>query len=390
MLNFSDEQQVWYNRMMALGGDLGGDVVADDLASRFPEEKWARVAATGLFGMPFSPDRRQADAVLPLLVAGMEGLGRSGADAGLNFSVATQLASTAVALGRFGSPELRGRYESAISDGSMVGAHAITEPDAGSDAFAMNTVAIADGEDYILNGTKAFISNGPIAGLVVVYALTGTPGTITGLTAFAVERGTPGFTLGDSLAKMGLRTSPLGTAELINVRVPGSRVVGQVGGGSWLLNHVMAREILLIAACQVGEMRRRLDLCVNRARQRAQFGHPIGTFQAISHPIVEMRVGMETARHWVYGVTARMVAGEEVSAEVAMTKLVVSEANVASARAAVQLFGGQGYLTGTGIERGLRDAIAGTIYSGTSEIQRNKVAGLMGLAATGRDDGLAW
>nr|WP_042188721.1 acyl-CoA dehydrogenase family protein [Kibdelosporangium sp. MJ126-NF4]CEL18414.1 Butyryl-CoA dehydrogenase [Kibdelosporangium sp. MJ126-NF4] len=377
----------WYERMAELGEKLASSVTADDQSAEFSHEKWNLVAATGLFGLPFTRDRRRSDDTLPQITAALEGLGHGSDDASLGFSVATQLASCAVPLARFGSAELRERYEHPVTTGEIIGAHAITEPDAGSDALAMRTAAVADDHGYVINGRKAFISNGPIADLVVVYTVTGQPGTFTGLTAFAVPRDTAGFTLSGPLGKMGLRCSPLGTAELTDARVPADHVVGQVGGGSWLLSHVMAREILFIAAGQVGQMRRRLDTCAGRARSRVQFGQPIGAFQAVSHAIVDMRISVETARRWLHDTVARLVAGEDVTARVAMTKIVVSEANVATARTAVQVFGGAGYLSATGIERGLRDAIAGTIYSGTSEIQRNKVAAVMGL---GENGGSSW
>lgn len=379
MYHLDDRQRSWYEQMITRGEQLSRDVTADDNAGRFPRKKWETVAASGLFALPFTPDRRKSDQAIPLVVAAMEGLGYASDDSGLCFSAATQLASSAVALARFGSPELRQRYETAIGTGAMIGAHAITEPGAGSDVGAMSTVAVQDGAHFLLTGRKAFISNGPIANLVIVYAKTDVDGGSPGLSAFVVERDTPGVMPGPALDTMGLRTSPLGTLELADARVSEDRVVGQLGAGAWLLSHVMTREILFINAFQVGLMQWRLERCVEQARQRQQFGAPIGAFQAVAHTLVDMRIAVETARRWVYDTTARLVAGEDVTAETAMTKVVVSEANVATARSAIQVFGGQGFLTETGIERGLRDAIAGTIYSGTSEIQRNKIAAEMRL-----------
>lgn len=377
MFHLDDRQRARYEQMTGLSEQLSADVIPDDRTSRFPREKWEAVAATGLFSLPFTPDRRKSDQTVPLVVAALEGLGHASDDAGLCFSAATQLASSAVALARFGSPQLRQRYEPAIASGELIGAHAISEPEAGSDVGAMSTVAVRDDAEFVLTGRKAFVSNGPVAGLVIVYAKAEVSGESLGMSAFAVERDTPGVLAGEPLDTMGLRTAPLGTLDLVDVRVPEDRLVGQLGGGGWLLSHVMAREILFINASQVGLMQRRLERCVDWARRRHQFGTPIGAFQAVAHAIVDMRIAVETARRWVYDTTARLVAGEDVTAEIAMTKVVVSEADVAGARCAVQVFGGQGYLTATGIERGLRDAIAGTIYSGTSEIQRNKIAAEM-------------
>lgn len=388
MLTAANEQGAWYEKMLAVCETLDNDTVtADDTASVFPTEKWTIIANSGIFALPFTVDRREVDGTLPALIGAMEAVGHANADAGLTFSVATQIASSVIPLARFGSADLRSRYASSLGDGTSIGAHAITEVDAGSDALSMATSAERLEDEWLLNGRKSFVSNGPIADLICVYARTGRPGTIAALTAFAVERGTPGLIVGEAADKMGLRTSPLGTLTLQNLRVPADRVVGQPGGGVLLLNHVMAREILLIAAGQIGQMRRLLDALVRRANERVQFGQPIGSYQAVSHAIADVAVGVETSRHWVYQTTTRMAAGEDVTADVAMTKVVVSEAHVAAARTAVQVFGGAGYLTSTGIERSLRDAMAGTIYSGTSEIQRNKIAALLGVGA---DRKVAW
>ena len=388
MLEATNEQRAWYEKMLAVCETLDNDTVVTDDASRiFPAEKWKTIADSGVFALPFTVERRLVDETLPAMIGAMEAVGYANADGGLAFSVATQLASSIIPLARFGSAELRTRYASELGNGTLIGAHAITESDAGSDALSMATTAVPTDDEWVLNGRKSFVSNGPIADLICVYARTGPPGTISALTAFAVERGTPGLIVGKALDKMGLHTSPLGTLALQNLRIPADRVVGQPGGGVLLLNYVMAREILLIAAGQIGQMQRLLEACVRRANERVQFGKSIGSFQAVSHAIADVAIGVKTSRHWVYQTTSRMAAGDDVTGEIAMTKVVVSEANIAAARTALQVFGGAGYLTSTGIERSLRDAMAGTIYSGTSEIQRNKIAALLGIGA---DRKVAW
>jgi alkylation response protein AidB-like acyl-CoA dehydrogenase len=194
-----------------------------------------------------------------------------------------------------------------------------------------------------------------------------------------VERDTPGLRVGAPVAKLGLRTSPLGELSFEDCRVPASRVLGRPGGGFLVLDHVMRREILCSFVVNAGEMRHRVARCVEYARTRTQFGRPIGSYQAVAHKIVDMEIGVETARHWLYGTARRMAAGENVTRDIAMAKLVTSEANVASALAAVQVFGGNGYMAEFGIEAELRNSVGSTIYSGTSEIQRNRLASLLGL-----------
>ncbi len=379
------ELAAWAQRLGEVGERRRPHVGADDAAGRFPAQAFAEVAATGLFALPFTDDRRRSDTSIPALLAAIEELAYTSDDAGLAFAVATQLASAIIPLARFGAPALREELAGALADGTLVGAHAITEPGAGSDTSAITTVARPDGDGHLLvSGEKAFVSNGPVADLIVVYAQVGEPGASGGLTALAVDADAPGVKPGAALSTLGLRTSPLGTLSLDGVRVPRGRVVGQVGAGPWLLSHVMAREILFIAAGHVGLLRRRYERLVDRARTRHQGGVPIGSHQAVAHAVADVKLSLDTVRLWLDHAATVLVSGADASAEIASLKIVASEAAVSSARTAVQVFGGDGFLTGTEIERGLRDAAASTIYSGTNEIQRNKIAALAGITTPAR------
>jgi alkylation response protein AidB-like acyl-CoA dehydrogenase len=244
----------------------------------------------------------------------------------------------------------------------------------------MRTTAVRDGDHYVINGRKTFISNGPIGDLFVVYVMTDkSQGALGGSTALLVSKDTPGFTRGTPIAKMGLRSAPLGDLVFENCRVPAHRVLGTEGLGFSILDFVMKWEILCSFIVSVGEMQRRLEKCVEYARTRKQFGHALGSFQAISHKLVDMRVGVELARAWLYRTAERVQRNESASVDVAIAKLIASEQNVSSALNAVQIFGGYGYMRESGIEKDVRNALAGTIYSGTSEIQRNRIARIMGL-----------
>jgi alkylation response protein AidB-like acyl-CoA dehydrogenase len=247
----------------------------------------------------------------------------------------------------------------------------------------MRTVARRVGDEYVLTGSKMFVSNGPVADLFVVYARTNEQGGPLGTTAFLVERETPGFSFGNPIPKMGLRTSPLCELFFDEVRVPASNIIGRAGGGFLVLDHVMKWEILCSFAISLGEMRHRLEQCVDYARTRVQFGKTIGNYQAISHRIAEMKIGVETTGKWLYDTAQRLVAGENVTVDLAIAKIVASEENLASALAAVQIHGGNGYMAEYGVEKDLRNAVAGTIYSGTSEIQRNRLAAMLGLDKRG-------
>ncbi|GGQ86178.1 acyl-CoA dehydrogenase family protein [Couchioplanes azureus] len=350
-----------------------------DAAARFPAEAWKLVADTGVLGL--AVDERYGGLGQNLLTTMyvLEGLGEGCRDAGLSFSVSTHMVSTGVALQRFGSARLKAEYLPAVSAGTAIGAHAITEPDSGSDALAMRTRAIRDGDHFVLNGSKAFVSNGPVADMVVVYARTHPDAGPLGITAFLVPADTPGLVRGQPIAKMGLRTSPLCELFLDDCRIPASHVIGRVGGGFLVLDHVMQWEILCSFVIKTGEMQHRLDRCLEYARTRRQFGQAIGSFQAVAHKLVDMKIQLETARSWLFATAERSLRGENITTDVAIGKLLSSEGNVASALAAVQIFGGNGYTTEYGLEKDLRDAVAGTIYSGTSEIQRNRIASMLGL-----------
>lgn len=363
----------------ARGPALSAGHLDDDVAARFAHDKWADLAATGLLALPF-PERwggLEQDLITTLEV--LETLGETCRDGGLCFVATTSMASTGVPIVRFGTDTLRQRYLPGICDGTLIGAHAITEERGGSDALQMLTTATPHGDDFVLSGSKAFVSNGSIADVVVVYARTHPRGGPLGITSFAVDATLPGVEFSAPIAKMGLRTSPLTSLFLDDVRVPAHAVVGRLNGGFRVLDHVMKHEILMSFVVCVGQMQHRLDRCVEQARTRQQFGRSIGSFQSIANKLVDMRIAVETARKWLYDTAHKLVNRDDVTTDLAITKLLVSRANVSTGLDAVQVFGASGYTSEYGLEKGLRDAVGGTIYSGTTEIQYNRIASSMGL-----------
>lgn len=358
--------------------ELNRDLEELDARAEFPWGKWKTVQRSGLLGVFFETRYGGLGGTLTQTMRALEGLGHTCRDAGLSFSASTQIVSVGVPLQAFAGEQLKSRFLPRIVSGELITAHAVTEPEHGSDAMNITTTARRDGEDYVIDGGKMFITNAPIADLFLLYVRTGDPGPF-GLSVFLVERDSPGLRIGEPLDKMGLRTSPLSEVTFQGLRVPAARRIGSEGAGFLILDHVMKREILFSFSLTLGEMSHRLERVVRYARTRRQFGQPIGRFQSISHRIADMKIAVETSRKWLADTGAKVEAGQDAALDVAATKILVSEANKSTALDAVQIFGGQGYLTGTGIERDLRNAIGGTIYSGTSEIQRNRIAALLGL-----------
>ena len=379
MIKWSPNQVARRNDLAEWYDALSADHVEQDAEAVFPWDKWKLVQESGILRLLFAEQWGGLGESLLTTMFVLEGLGQGCRNGGLNFCVSTHIVSTGVPIERFGSAYLKQKYLPRICSGDAIGAHAITESTGGSDALAMQTTATREGDEFVLQGSKEFVSNGPIADLFVVYARTHPSGGPLGITAFLVERGTPGFTVGESVAKMGLKTSPFSSLVFDDCRIPASHVIGQVGTGFLVLDYVMKREILCSFIITTGQMQAQLDRCIDYATTRTQFGKKIGSFQAIANKIVDMKIRLESSRKWLYDAAVRLAEGENVTIDIAIGKLVTSEGYVASSLDAIQIFGGKGYMTQFGAEQDLRNAVAGTIYSGTSEIQYNRIASMLGL-----------
>lgn len=359
---------------------LNEGAIQRDREQTFPRELWQKCGDIGLTGLPV-PEEYGGSGLDPISTAvALDALGYACRDGGLVFSVCAHLLSCVVPVWRFGAEVQKRRYLPGLCTGRIVGVHAMTEPASGSDAFALKTQAEPDGEGFRIRGTKTFISNGPVADLVIVFAVTDPKkGYHGGVTAFLVETTTPGFVVTQRFEKMGLRSSPLGELVFEDLRVGPEAILGGVGGGSAVFTHAMDWERVCLFASQVGTMERLLEGSIKHARTRRQFGQAIGKFQAVSHRIVDMKVQVEAARLLTYRAASRLDRTRTVSLDAAMAKLFVSESLVQTALGAVQIHGGYGYMTELEVERALRDAVGSTLYSGTSEMQRNIIARWLGL-----------
>lgn len=358
---------------------LGGSRVEADRHEQFDHEGWRACARFGVFGMAIPQEYGGLGLGLAPLLAVMEGLGYATRDQGLLFSINAHLWTNSIPILLYGTEEQRRRFLPGLTDGSLIGANGASEPDAGSDVFSMRTRAVKDGDSYILTGTKTFVTNASIADVVVAYATVDARLGATGVTAFIVERGTPGMSVSRPLDKMGLRTSPM--AELIfdDCRVPAANRLGREGRGALVFDSSMEWERGCILSTCLGVMRRQLEACIEHARTRKQFGRAIGKFQSLANKIVDMKVRLDTCRPLVYRIGWLKDQGRPAAQEAAIAKLHVSECFVRSSLDAIQVFGGYGYMTDQEVERDLRDAVGSTIYSGTNEIQRNLVATSLGL-----------
>lgn len=359
--------------------ELTRDMIVADREESFDRDGWRKCAAFGVQGMPIPEEFGGAGLGPVELIAVMEALGYGTRDAGLLFSINAHLWTNSIPILLYGTPEQKQKYLPGLCDGTLVGANAASEPDAGSDVFSMRTRATKDGDHYVLNGTKMFVSNAPVCDLIVAYATIDPKLGAMGVTGFVIERNTPGVSVSRHIEKMGLRTSPMGEVVFDNARIPVSNRLGREGRGVEVFECSMEWERGCILAACLGVMRRQLEDAINYCRQRKQFGQAIGKFQSVANRVVDMKVRLDTCRPMVYRIGKLKAANKPAMMEAAVAKLYVSDCFVKSCLDAVQIFGGYGYMTEQQAERDLRDAVGSTLYSGTSEIQRNLIARALGL-----------
>ncbi|MFT7120183.1 MAG: alkylation response protein AidB-like acyl-CoA dehydrogenase [Neolewinella sp.] len=383
-MNFSWPQEYldFKDRVAAFSAEqLNGDAKTDDYIQRFPRELWEKCADFGIQGLSlpktYGGELEEVDFLRALLA--MEALGYGCRDNGLAFALNAQMWTVQVPIRDFGNEEQKQRYLPAMAAGKIIGAHALTEPEAGSDVMSMKMQAKKVDGGYLLNGAKRYITLGPIADVVLIFARTRPDLGNWGISAFLVDRGTPGFTQSEKKDKMGMRSVPIGSFEFKDCLVPESAILGREGMGFAITNHSLEYDRCSILASQLGAMERQLDESVAYAKGRKQFGQSIGSFQAVSHRLADMKLRLETARLMLYKVAWLKQQGKSAIMEAAMLKLQLSEAFVASSLDAIRTRGGDAYLGGGGVDRDLRDAVGGLIYAGTSDIQKNIIAKFLGL-----------
>ncbi len=378
--SWSEEQLALKKKMVEFAqGELNANLEERDRCSDFSRENWLKCCEAGILGLFVPAEYGGLAKDIPTTILAMEGIGYGCRDNGLTLALNGQMWAVQEPILAFGTVDQKKRFLPPLCTGDCIGAHGMTEPDSGSDTFSLKTTAIRSDGGYILNGSKSLIGMAPVCDLVIVFATTNADLGRWGQTAFILQRGTAGFTVSANREKMGLRTVPFGELSFENCFIPEENRLGPEGGALSLFSGTMEWERSFIFASHVGAMARQLDEAVSYARKRKQFGKSIGKFQSVSNRIANMKLRLETAKLLLYQAAWRKQQGKASALEAAMTKLHISEAFLQSSLDSIRIHGGNGYLSANGIERDLRDATGGVIYSGTSDIQRVVIAGMLGV-----------
>jgi alkylation response protein AidB-like acyl-CoA dehydrogenase len=374
----TEDQQV-YDHTQAFSSKVLKPLIAEERLKGFPRQAWKECAEHGIMGI-HGPTEFGGQGRGPLFTARlMEALSCGAGDNGFCFSVAAHMFACVTPITRFGGDGLKHELLPGMLTGEKAAANAITEAGAGSDVYSMKMTAREENDYFVLDGIKTYVTNATFADLFITYGVTNPEHGFFGITAFAVDRETPGLTVGEPFKKIGLQTSPTAPVYYEECRVPKNRVIGEVGQGGIVFEHSMQWERACLFAIYVGQMQAVLDKCIGYAQQRVQFGKPIGKFQSVANRIVDMKVALQSCRHLLYHACWLMEEGKDCNLEISISKLEISEAAVRFAEHAVSVFGGMGVVEETGIGEMLGDAMSSTVFSGTSDMQRRIIARELGL-----------
>lgn len=344
-----------------------------DETERFPMETVKKMAELGVMGIPFSPEYEGAGGDVLSYILCVEELSKVCATTGVVLSAHTSLCASVI--NEFCIPEQKNKYLPDLTSGRKIGAFGLTEPGAGTDAAGQQTTARLEGDNYILNGSKIFITNGGVAETFIIFAMTDKSKGTKGISAFIVEKGFSGFSIGKVENKMGIRASS--TTELIfeNCVVPKENLIGKEGQGFKVAMKTLDGGRIGIAAQALGIAEGALDEAITYLKERKQFGRSLSAFQGLQWMVAEMSTKIEAARFLVYKAACLKDAGKSYTVDAARAKLFAAEVAMEVTTKAVQLFGGYGYTKEYPVERMMRDAKITEIYEGTSEVQKMVIAG---------------
>jgi len=351
-----------------------------DLKSEFSFEIWKKLGQMGLLGLPFPEEYGgQGADVVTCCLAG-EALGHAGVDSGHLLALGAHTYLCTDTLYKHGNEAQRKKYIPKLASGEWIGCMGLTEPGAGSDAASLQTTAVKKGDRWILNGSKTFITNAPVANVCVVYATVDKSKKHAGITAFIVEKDFKGFSTGKPFHKMGVRASTTSEVFFEDCEVPEENVLGNIGEGFMYAHQTLEWDRSALLAPFVGGMQFMIEQCARYASERVQFEKPIKSFQAIQHKLADMKVVLEAARLAVYRVASLKDAGYPINhLQASIAKAFVGDWGFKVTSEAVQIFGGYGYIHDYPVERMLRDAKLAQIGGGTSEVQRLIISRLLSL-----------
>lgn len=377
-MNFmlSEEHQMMQKMVREFAeNECGPTAAIRDEEERWDMEIWHKMAELGLTGIPWPEEYGGVGADYLSYVIAIEELSRVDASVGVTISAHTSLAGWPVY--KFGTEAQKQKYLRAMAEGRSMGAYCLTEAGSGSDAAGMKTTAVLEGDEWVLNGSKIFITNGSYADIFIVFAQTNPELKHKGIAAFIVEKSFPGFSVGKKEKKLGIRSSSTTEVIMENCRVPKENLLGEIGEGFKIAMMTLDGGRNGIAAQALGIAQGALDAAVAYSKERVQFGKPISKLQAIQFKLADMATKIEASRLLTYQAAWREDQGVAYGLQSAMSKLFAGDTAMEVTVEAVQVFGGYGYTREYPVERFMRDAKITQIYEGTNEIQRLVISGLL-------------
>ncbi|MEI8183347.1 MAG: acyl-CoA dehydrogenase family protein [Desulfomonile sp.] len=349
-----------------------------DLNAEFDRESWKRLGEFGILGLHFPEELGGSGADVITSVLAAEALGEAGVDGGLTLSYGAHTYLCADTIFSHGTDAQRWKYIPKLASGQWIGCMGLTEPGAGSDVASIRTHARRSGDQWVLNGSKMFITNGAIADVAVIYAKTDPSAGHSGISAFIVEKGTPGFSVSRSLHKMGVRTSPTSELAFQDCAVPAENLLGSEGNGFLMAMQTVEWDRSALLAPFIGAVSFLIQRCSRYAKDREQFGRPIAYFQAVRHKLADMKIFLEAARSLVYRIAWCKDKGRPLNhLEAAIAKLFVGDWSLGPTNDAMILHGGYGYCHEYDMERVFRDGRLAPIGGGTSDVQKVLISRLM-------------
>jgi alkylation response protein AidB-like acyl-CoA dehydrogenase len=376
---FSREQVMFKKEVIRFAKkEIVPRVQEHDLKSEFDFASFRKMGDFGILGLHFPEELGGGGADVVTTVLAGEALGEAGVDGGLTLAYGAHSFLCADTIFRHGTDVQRKHYIPKLASGEWIGCMGLSEPEAGSDVASMSTTATRQGDSYVLNGTKMWITNGPIADVAVVYAKTDPDQQHAGISAFIIDKGTPGFSAGPPLIKMGVRTSKTSELVLNNCVIPADNLLGNEGEGFLMAMQTVEWDRSALLAPFVGSTTYLVKKCADYAKGRVQFGKPIGHFQAIKRKLADMRIFGEAARALVYRIAWCKDQGRPLNhLEAAVAKLFIGDWSLPVTNDAVTLHGGYGYTHEFDVERIFRDTRLAPIGGGTSEVQKMIISRLM-------------